>query len=246
MRRVAVLGDVHGNAVALAAVLEDVRREDVDAIVWTGDLTWGWEPAATLALIGAVTTPARYVRGNAERALAELAAGTRESVTERDSWMLARHDTAALAFTGSFEPHVSVEIDGLGAVRVGHGSPRSDIECLTPETEPARLEAAAADVPERTIVSAHTHVQFDRAAGGVRNVNPGSVGMPYEGVAGRAFWAVLGPDVELRSTPYDVDAAVARVRASGDPRAEAMIELLRAPPSRAEAIEHAERVTFSD
>jgi predicted phosphodiesterase len=75
VRRVALLGDVHGNAVALAAVLEELRREEPDLVVWTGDLSWGWEPAATLALVRALGLPARYVRGNAERALLELRAG---------------------------------------------------------------------------------------------------------------------------------------------------------------------------
>ncbi|MEX0851364.1 MAG: metallophosphoesterase, partial [Gaiellaceae bacterium] len=67
MHRVAVLGDVHGNAVALAAVLDELRHEGVDLIVWTGDLSWGWEPTATLELVRSVEVPARYVRGNAER-----------------------------------------------------------------------------------------------------------------------------------------------------------------------------------
>ena len=44
---------------------------------------------------------------------------------------------------------------------------------------------------------------------GLRIVNAGSVGMPYEGRRG-AFWALLGPTVELRHTAYDVEAAAAR------------------------------------
>jgi len=59
MRRVAVLGDVHGNAVALAAVFADLRDEDVDLVVWMGDLSWGQEPAATLDLVRGLDLPAR-------------------------------------------------------------------------------------------------------------------------------------------------------------------------------------------
>ena len=54
------------------------------------------------------------------------------------------------------------------------------------------------------IISAHVHIQFDREAAGIRSVNAGSVGLPYEGRPG-AYWALLGPDVELRRTEYDVD-----------------------------------------
>ena len=56
-----------------------------------------------------------------------------------------------------------------------------------------------AGVPERVLVTAHTHVSYERTVDGVRLVNPGSVGMPYEGAPG-AYWALLGPDVEHRRT----------------------------------------------
>jgi predicted phosphodiesterase len=244
VRRVAALGDVHGNAVALTAVLEELRAEDVDLVVWTGDLSWGWEPTATLALVRSVEVPARYVRGNAERALSELRGGKIPEPTDGESWMLAQHDAADLDFVTSFEPTVSVSVDGLGATIFCHGSPRSDEELLTAETPAERMSEATADVAERVLVSAHTHAQYDREIVGIRAVNPGSVGMPYEGRLG-AYWALLGPDVELRRTEYDLDEAIARIRASGYPRAEQMVEILTQPTTPAEMIEHAERVQFS-
>jgi putative phosphoesterase len=246
VRRVAVLGDVHGNAVALGAVLAEVAREDVDGIVWTGDLSWGWQVGETIELVAAVPLPAFHVRGNAERALIELDAGTRAEPTERDRWMLAQHDAEQLAFLASFEEHVSLEIDGLGPTLFCHGSPRSDNECLTAETTAERIGAAMAGVDERVLVTGHTHCQYDRVVAGIRSVNPGSVGMPYEGRAGAAFWAVLGPDVELRSTEYPLEEALSAIRATDDPAADAMIAELTTPSSREELIEHAERLQFSD
>ena len=67
--RVAALADVHGNAPALAAVLEEVARERPDLVVFCGDLTWGSLPQETLALVRALEIPARFVRGNADRAV---------------------------------------------------------------------------------------------------------------------------------------------------------------------------------
>ena len=69
--------------------------------------------------------------------------------------------------------------------------------------------------------------------------------LPYEGVAGYAFWALLGPDVELRRTAYDVEAAVAQMRETDDPRVEEITEMMLAPPSRDDAIANAEQVVFS-
>jgi putative phosphoesterase len=239
-RRAAVLSDVHGNAVALEAVLADVDRAQPDLVVFGGDLTWGPLPEETLRLVESVSTPALYVRGNAERALLE----PEEEPTKRSQWLHARHTTAAMAFLATFAEQLSVEIEGLGRVRFCHGSPRSDEELVTPATPAERVRALAVGVEERTIVSAHTHLQFDRRIAGVRSVNAGSVGMPYEGRPG-AFWALLGPDVELRRTDYDVGAAVALYRASGDPLAEQMIEILEQPPTREEATAHAESLEFS-
>jgi putative phosphoesterase len=235
-----VLSDVHGNALALSAVLAEVNDAGPDLIVFGGDLTWGPLPEETLRLVDALSIPALFVRGNAERALLE----PDEEPTERADWLREHHSPAALAFLATFAEQLSIEIEGLGRVRFCHGSPRSDEELVTPETAAERIRAAVAGVEERTIVSAHTHLQFDRRVAGVRTINPGSVGMPYEGRPG-AFWALLGLDVELRRTDYDVAAAVNRYRESGDPLADRMIAILEQPPTREEVTAHAEQLEFS-
>ena len=239
-RRVVVLSDVHGNAVALEAVLAELDAAAPDLVVFGGDLTWGPLPEQTLALVDALAVPALFVRGNAERALLEPS----KEPTERERWLAERHTGEALAFVSSFVEQASVEVDGLGPVRFCHGSPRSDEECVTPETPEKRVRAMMAEISERILVTAHTHVQFDRHVAGFRSINPGSVGMPYEGVPG-AYWAVLGPGVELRRTEYSLEQAAAAYRASDDPLAEQMVEMLETPPSREELIEHAERLEFS-
>ena len=75
------------------------------------------------------------------------------------------------------------------------------------------------------MIGGHTHVQFDRRVARWRYVNVGAVGRPYEGRPG-AYWALLGPDVELLRTEYDVEAAAAVVRASGQPNADDVVETL--------------------
>jgi hypothetical protein len=99
-------------------------------------------------------------------------------------------------------------------------------------------------VPERTVVTAHVHVSYDRQVGDVRLVGPGSVGRPYEDEPG-AHWALLGPDVELRCTPFDRERTSALYRASGIPLVEQDLDLLLEPPGRDEATNHAETLVFS-
>jgi putative phosphoesterase len=236
--RVAALADVHGNAPALSAVLAEVEREAPDLVVFCGDLTWGSLPQETLSLVRALEIPARFVQGNADRA-------TGVDTEGRGAWMAAQHSGEDLAFLRRFEPTVTVEVDGLGPVCFSHGSPRSDEECVTPETPVERVREFMAGRDERVVVTAHVHVQYDRTVDGIRCVGPGSVGLPYEGVSGHAFWALLGPDVELRRTPYDHERALAQMRRTDDPRVETIAELMLTPPSRDEAIADAEERVFA-
>jgi 3',5'-cyclic AMP phosphodiesterase CpdA len=104
--RVAALADVHGNAPALAAVLEDVECERPDLVVFCGDLTWGSLPQQTLELVRAMAIPARFVRGNADRMVGVETEG-------RGPWMTQQHTPEDLAFLAGFEPTVDVDVDGL-------------------------------------------------------------------------------------------------------------------------------------
>ena len=241
-----MVSDVHGNAPALEAVLAAVEQARPDLVVFGGDLTWGPLPEATLALVEPLAETALFLRGNADRALVEYATETAvDEPSERARWLVSQHDGPALRFLERFVQQATVDVAGLGAVRFCHGSPRGDTELVTFATPEQRMRALLEGVDERVLVTAHTHVQFDRVVAGARSVNAGSVGMAYEGRPG-AYWALLGPDVELRRTDYDVDEAVRRYRARGDPGAEAMVEILLEPPTRDEVAEHAERLEFSE
>ena len=128
-RRVAVLADVHGNAVALAAVLAELEREQPDAIVHCGDLTWGPLPGETLDLLAGLDV--LFVRGNADRSVTELAERLQDPAAEatpRERWMVAQHDAPMRALLAAFPPTVELEVDGLGvfcSVTVRRGATRS-------------------------------------------------------------------------------------------------------------------------
>jgi len=236
--RVAALPAVHGNAAALEAVLAELGGERVDAIVFCGDLTWGPLPNETLELVHAITLPKYFVRGNADRML-----GTDES--ERGVWLAAQHSPEQTAFVNGFPSHVVLDVDVLGPTRFVHGSPRSDEECVTPQTPEERVREFMAGVPERVVVTAHVHVSYDRRVGDVRLIGPGSVGRPYEGKRG-ARWAILGPDVDLRETQYDHEATAERYRATGIPKVEEFdVDALLNPITRDEIIADAEDRVFA-
>ena len=245
--RVAVVSDVHANVAALTAVLADIEAEGADLLVSCGDLTWGSHPDETVALMRALGARALFVRGNGERAVLEIAGGRRTAESPREAWVPARHSGNSLEFIAAIPFSIVIEITGLGPVRFCHGSPRSDTEVVTPATPGGRFSELCAGVDEHVLVTGHTHLQFDRRVAGRRSINPGSVGLPYhEGEPGTAYWALLGPDVTLRQTRYDITAALEAGPASGDPAAEKIAGLLMSPPRPAEITAEAEQLVFSD
>jgi len=122
-------------------------------------------------------------------------------------------------------------------VRFCHATAVSDTAIVLVDSPVDRYRTGFADVTEATVVLGHTHMPFDRLADRRRFVNPGSVGMPY-GTPG-AHWALLGPEVVLRHTEYDLPAAgdTMRTAAPGYPGlAEFLAENVLAVPSDAEAL----------
>ena len=105
----------------------------------------------------------------------------------------------------------------IGGTRYCHGSPVSDVRSFMPE--PAGDEAELLEgVEERRLVFGHTHLPFRReAAGGVELVNPGSVGMPFDGDQ-RAAYALLHDDgrIEHRRVEYDHEASAREVASRFD------------------------------
>ena len=204
--RVAAVCDVHGNLPALDAVLAEVEREAVDLVVSGGDLLSPPFAQECLERLQGLGDRVRFLRGNADRE----APGFEEVVS---GWPLT----------------VELDVVGLGRVVFCHGSPRSDEEILTRVSPEERVRAALERIDAPVVVGGHTHVQFDRTVAAWRLVNAGSVGMPYEGRSG-AFWALLGPEVELRRTEYDTQPMVAALEALGDDGALERIGWLREPP----------------
>ena len=97
-----------------------------------------------------------------------------------------------------------------------------------------------AGVEADVVVCGHTHMQYDRVlSSGLRIVNPGSVGMPYEGERG-AYWALLGPDVRFRQTDYDAAATVAAIEAMAAPVDELLPGYLVEPPNAQSTTEYFE------
>jgi putative phosphoesterase len=252
-RSAAFLSDIHANDAAFGAVLAELRADPPDVVVLNGDITWGTFPVETVALIDklrAMVGQVVLIRGNGDRAVLELLDGHRAPDGPRDRWMPQRHGPREIATLRQVVFQVDVDVAGFGVIRACHGSPRADIELITPQTPLDRLAAATDGVEADVLLTGHTHLQFDRPVDGLRikrSVNPGSVGLPYGEPAAAACWLrVDGDGLHFRRSEYDVESWIDRMRATDDPRADVIAELLREPPSVHEITAHAESVAFSD
>jgi predicted phosphodiesterase len=204
----ALLYDVHGNLPALEAVIADARAAGADRWVLGGDyaLFGGW-PAETVARLRELE-PALWIRGNGERWSGDPSAAPDQPVIQG----------AISAVRTALAPDVVRDLAALpadvaeGDTLICHGSPVSDVRSFLPE--PADDEAELlAGVTRRRIVFGHTHLPFRRVADGIELINPGSVGMPFDGDH-RAAYALVHPDgtIEHRRVAYDHAASARRVR----------------------------------
>jgi len=199
-----LLYDVHGNLPALEAVLRDARDTNIDRWVLGGDYaSFGAWPAEVIARMESLPD-AVWIRGNWDRWQggdradmlpgAELQEALRNAV---DALGPERVDRLA-ALPGSYR---------AGDVLFCHGAPDSDMESFLPDPS-EHDEELLAGVGAGCVVFGHTHLPVDRQQNGVHLVNPGSVGLPFDGDP-RASWAVLHDDgrAERRRVAYDIDVA---------------------------------------
>jgi predicted phosphodiesterase len=236
--RVAVLADIHANLPALEAVLAETDVVSADRVVLLGDIALGPMPAETLDLLDSLGERAVWVHGNCEREVLAAYDGTAGETMNA----AAAQATAAL-----IEPRhrdlldglpltVTLDVEGLGPVLFCHATPRRDDEMVLVDSPMAVWRRAFGGVTQQTVALGHTHMPFDRLVDRRRAVNAGSVGMSYG--ADGASWALLGPTVQLRRTPYDIDATAARIATSDYAEvAEWVRQYVREPPSDAEALE---------
>jgi diadenosine tetraphosphatase ApaH/serine/threonine PP2A family protein phosphatase len=225
----AMLYDVHGNLPALEAVLQDADAAGADTWLLGGDYAaFGAWPVECVERLRELGDAAAWIHGNWERWQAKPEAAIDNPVVRgANDWVRAALGGGLVAELGALAD--TVERDGT---LFCHASPRSDVDPIPREPDAGADARLLAGVTARRVVFGHTHLQFERAdASGARElVNPGSVGLPWDGDT-RAAYALLDPArdaVSLRRVAYDVEAAASALDAIGEPWAATTAARLRA------------------
>lgn len=221
--RVALISDLHGNALSLRAVLDDIARVGVDQIVCLGDCaTLGPEPEAVLDMLRDLGCP--VILGNHDDFMLDPELIRRYTevpvIVDAVDWCRDHLAPRHLEFVRTFKTELELELDGDAKLFLFHGSPRSHMEDLLATTPPDELDTLLGGRTATVMAGGHTHVQMLRQHRGMLLVNPGSVGMPFREanvpgraptVLGHAEYAVVegaggSVQVTLRRVPVDRDA----------------------------------------
>ncbi len=246
--RIAILSDVHGNSIALGAVLADVERlGGVDGYWVLGDLAAiGPDPAGAMDRLTALPG-ARFVRGNTDRlTLTGLSADhVREVLAHRPDrlehfleesatlgWTRAALGAGHLDWLAALPLELRTTLPDGTRVLCVHAAPGTDDgDGIHPALSGDALAAILAEADADLVCTAHTHWPLDRTADGVRAVNPGSVSNP-NGEDVRAKYLLLtadeaGYELQPRRAGYDHAPVIAALEAARHPSAAYVASCLR-------------------
>jgi predicted phosphodiesterase len=241
--RIALLADIHGNYVALEAVLNDLNLQKVDRTIVLGDLVFkGPEPEKCVVAVQALQAP--VIRGNIDELVGEgrIQDGFAQDEQHKQAllaeleWTRSRLSTEQLEYLRSLPLLYETELPGSTRLRCVHATPQSILATVLPgETESQFEQMFVANhqgmVPD-IVAYAHIHVPFARFFNGRLIFNTGSVGLTFDGDV-RASYALLdvaddgSTSLELRRVRYNVDLTVAAFSDSGHPCADSVIAAIR-------------------
>jgi predicted phosphodiesterase len=227
--RVALLSDMHGNAVAFRATLADLEQREVDLIVSLGDVAQGGpQPLECIELLRELDCPCVF--GNSDDFLLTLDLGNepiedeerKERLLATARWSREQLGAEGLEFLRSFQP--TVEVDRILCC---HATPKSNEDVVLPSTERAEVDRALEGVDAAAVAAGHVHLQWLRRVKGKLWFCVGSVGLVYE--QGQppdpvpflpwSEYAIVrdGVEVSFRRIPFDVEELIAAARATDFP-----------------------------
>jgi predicted phosphodiesterase len=236
--RTALISDIHGNAIALEAVLADLERDPVDQVVCLGDaLQGGCQPAEVFALMRRLDCPT--VLGNADAFVLDETAGEEvptEPQLDVREWTRAQLGGEGLAYVETFRPTLTVPVGDGRELFAFHGSPDSYDDIILPHLDEDEFRRLLGTPRSDLLAGGHVHLQWLRRFGQSTFVNPGSVGLSYDHAQPEgdflldAFAAYARLDVAedrfeiaFRRVPFARDDVLGAVAASGMPHAESTI-----------------------
>ena len=232
MTRIAVLSDVHGNLLALEAVLKQIKKERPDAVLVAGDLVMnGPDPNGTVDALRALEGDgALIVSGNTDIAVGDFDYGAAypqfqdgvpDTITVAAEWAHDELGDDQLEWLRRLPAERRMRTADDTLVLVVHASPGSQTRGFDQSLDANIVFERAAATDARIICVGHTHVPEVRDLGWKLIVNDGSAGYVFDGDPTASWAMVTVADGEasavIRRTEYDVLTASNAISARGLP-----------------------------
>jgi putative phosphoesterase len=207
--KIGLLGDIHGNYYALKAVLNSIKKKNIDTLLIVGDFVgyYFW-PVEVFELLKDWNMVA--ICGNHDRMLKDAANEENYRLKVRKKYgsgldiALDQLDEKRIEWLNNLPDSVEYEVD-YGSILLCHGSPWDGDEYVYPDSESESLRRYA-NLDVKWVVQGHTHYPMHKEIGDVTIINPGSVGQPRNRQLG-AQWALLDTrlnKVDFYCEQYDI------------------------------------------
>jgi predicted phosphodiesterase len=224
MTKLAVLSDIHGNLSALKAVISDLHVFDVDHVIVPGDvISFGPFSRQTAQFIIDQRWP--VIRGNNEFFLVDYKT-PRAPVEWNDpvqfaptAWLDRQFDKRLKTVIAAWPDVLNLRFRDAPPIEVIHGTPESPWDSIFWTMEDEEIEKVLQNVKADYVICGHTHLPMDRRSGRWHIFNPGSVGVPLDGIFSASYMILEGNEqgwtATFRRVPFDYESVFEEFERSG-------------------------------
>lgn len=233
--KVALLSDIHGNAVALEAVMKDIKERQVDQILVLGDICFrGPQPKESLRLVRSLN--ADVIKGNADEWMvrriqkSEVPEHAFDIMTQERDWTLSQLSDDDLNYLDELPISIKLPVDDI-KIFAFHATPHDLFDVVPPEAPDEIYDQKIFLIDADIYFYGHIHKAYIRYIKGKTIVNLGSVGMPFDGVT-KASYALLetsenGFQTSIIKVAYDMKKVIRQIKDSDYPNQEFLVNVLK-------------------
>jgi len=232
--KIAFISDIHGNAVALEAVLADLREKNVDEVFVLGDICFrGPEPRRSLEIVQALNTD--VIKGNADEWIVrgidegEVPQEAFPIMNKERNWSAEKLTSDQINYLRYLPTELNLEFGDI-KIHAFHATPNSLFDSVQPFATDEILEEKLFIKEADIYIYAHIHKPYIRFLNGKCVINTGSVGLPFDGTAQSSYVLIdlIADQVEVSivRVTYDVDQVVQQFKQSNYPNKDFMTDIL--------------------
>ncbi|MFP7297129.1 metallophosphoesterase family protein [Neobacillus niacini] len=234
--KIAFISDIHGNAIALDAVLEDINTQGIDKIYVLGDISYrGPEPKRSLDIVRSLHT--EVIKGNADEWVVrgvrkgEVPDKALELMNTERQWIVEQLEPSDIDYLNSLPAQLNVTIKDV-QISAFHATPENLFDIVLPNADDSHIENRLMKAHDAQVyVYAHIHKPYIRFLSGKVIMNIGSVGLPFDGLAKASYGLVEIEDghlkTSIRRVSYEIERAAALYHEVNYPNAEMMSNVIR-------------------